>query len=626
MTVRKKTSSSETDRATLYARAVVAGKIVAGPHVRNACKRHIDDLKNAGERGLYYDKEGATRAIRFFEEKLKLSEGQFEGRPFRLAPPQDFKIGSLFGWKRKSDDTRRFRRAYIEEGKGNGKSPFAGGIGLYGLMADGEAGAEIYSAGATKDQAAILFRDAIKMRNQSPEINRRTKTSGGEGKEFNLAFLARSSFFRPVSRETKKTGSGPRPHMALVDEVHEHSDGGVIEILERGFKFRRQPLLLMITNSGSNRNSICYEEHQHAVKVAAGNHDANDGDATYLGEVIDDTTFSYVCALDPGDDPLTDPSCWIKANPLLGITITEEYLAGVVRQARQIPSKLNGILRLHFCVWTDAETAWMTRALLEPCLAEFDPAEHYSKTIYNGIDLSQTKDITAKASACQTGVVEEGDHIGKPTFDVWVEAWTPGDTVQERALRDKQPYEVWVRDGHLSAAKGATISYRHVAQALAEDDYNFDLAATAYDRYAFARGLEPECDEMGLDLEFVEHPQGGVKKGKPTEAMIEAAEDAGREPEGLWMPASVRQFEELVMERRVRIRINPVVISAIMSAVTAEDRWGNYWLAKERAVNKIDCAVAICMAIGAALAHQGVGPIMSVYEERGLLEIDVTEI
>src|SRR5690606_15790319 len=146
-----------------------------------------------------------------------------------------------------------------------------------------------------------------------------------------------------------KTGSGPRPHFALVDQLHEHADGGVIEILERGSKFRRQPLLLMITKSGSDRNSVGSVEPEHAVPVAAGNVDAKDDDPHYLGEILDDSTFSYVCALDPDDDPLTDPSCWIKANPLLNVTITEEYLAGVVAQGKAMPSKLNGILRLHFC-------------------------------------------------------------------------------------------------------------------------------------------------------------------------------------------------------------------------------------------------------------------------------------
>lgn len=617
------TSSLTTDRATAYAERVAAGDIIAGPHVRNACRRHLDDLKRDDIR---YDPEAADRALRFFETKLKLSEGQFEGKPFRSEPPQDFIIGSIFGWKR-LDGTRRFRRAYIEQGKGNGKSPLAGGIGLYGLMADGEPGAEIYSAGATKEQAGILFRDAVKMVDKSPDLDRRLKRSGGPGKEYNLAYLARGSFFRPVSRETKKTGSGPRPHFALIDELHEHPDGGIIEMLERGFKFRRQPLLLMITNSGSDRNSVCWEEHEHAVRVAAGNPSATDDDPHYLGEIIDDTTFSYVCALDKDDDPLNDPSCWVKANPLLGVTITEEYLSGVVAQAKAMPSKLNNILRLHFCQWTDAETAWMTREVLEPCLADFDPTEHHDKPVWIGLDLSQNRDITAMAVVVKTGEMEvEAERDGKkqvlskPTFDAWIEAWTPGDTLSARALTDKAPYETWVAGGYLHAPKGQSIRYDHVAQALAEYVHAYDVKCVAYDRYAFRRGFEPECDQLGLSVEFVEHPQGGTKKGKPNEAMVEAAKASGREPEGLWMPGSLRELEDAMLEGRIRLRRNPVLISAMMSAVVDEDRWGNRWLAKERATNKIDAAVALCMAVGAAKSYEG-GKGPSVYEERGLLMV-----
>ena len=150
-----------------------------------------------------------------------------------------------------------------------------------------------------------------------------------------------------------------------------------------------------------------------------------------------------------------------------------------------------------------------------------------------------------------------------------------------------------------------SIDYRQVAQALAEATHEFDVQCIAYDRYAFRRGLEPECDELGLSVEFVEHPQGGVKKGKPNEAMISAAKTAGREPEGLWMPMSVRQLEDLIAERRIVIKGNPVLISAIMSAVTDSDRWGNYWLSKDRATQKIDAAIALAMAVGAAHAYDG---------------------
>jgi phage terminase large subunit-like protein len=162
---------------------------------------------------------------------------------------------------------RRFRRFYDEEGKGNGKSPMLAGIGLYCMLADGEARAEVYAAGSKKDQAMVLFRDAVAMRDQSPALSARLTKSGGNP-VWNLADLTTGSFFRPISSDDGQ--SGPRPSCALCDEVHEHRNGTVIELLERGFKFRRQPLLAMATNSGSDRNSVCWQEHQHAVRCAAG--------------------------------------------------------------------------------------------------------------------------------------------------------------------------------------------------------------------------------------------------------------------------------------------------------------------------------------------------------------------
>jgi phage terminase large subunit-like protein len=588
MATKKKTTlptPSSPDRTRAYAEAVISGEIVAGPHVRNACRRHLADLERTD--GIWFDQAAADRAFGFFETVLYLSEGQFDGKPFILHPSQAFIVGSLFGWKRE-DGRRRFRRAYIEQGKGNGKSPLAGGIGLLGLTADGEAGAQVYAAAAKREQAGILFADAVKMVKQSPALSKRLEFSGGGGREFNIAHHATGSFFRPVSRDTGKTGSGPRPFFVLADEVHELPDRKILEMLERGFKFRRQPLLFMITNSGSDRNSVAWEEHEHAVKVAAGNVDAVT-DPTFLGEIIDDTTFSYVCGLDIDDQPLDDPKCWIKANPLLGVTITEEYLAETVAQARAIPGQLNGILRLHFCVWTDAETAWMTRATLEPRLADFDIEDHAGEPVWLGLDLSQSRDITALACVVRTGT----DANDKPTFDAWVEAWTPGDTLAAREMRDKLPYAVWAREGHIHAPAGENISYRHVAQTLVEYSRDFDVQLVAYDRFAFKR-FEEDAAEVGLNLTFAEHPQGGLKKGKPLTP-------GG---EGMWMPGSLRMLEDALLEGRIRLKRNPVLISAMMSAVIEPDKWGNTWLAKTKSVNKIDAAVALAMAMGAAMTGE----------------------
>ena len=570
------------DVVTRWARDVISGAVVAGPHVRNACRRHVKDLDDGHERGLVWDVEAADRAISFFRDVLRLNGGQFEGRPFVLHPSQAFRIGALFGWKRK-DGTRRFRRFYDEEGKGNGKSPLLAGIGLYCLLADGEPRAEVYSAASKKDQAMILFRDAVAMVDQSPALSKRLRKSG-TAPTWNLMDVKSGSWFRPISSEDGQ--SGPRPSCALIDEVHEHRNSTIVEMLERGFKFRRQPLLCMATNSGSDRNSVCWQEHTHAVRVAAGTRTPDEA-STFVGEPIDDETFSFVCSLDPGDDPLEDPSCWIKTNPLLGVIVQSKYLESVVKQAKDIPGKLNGILRLHFCVWTDADTAWISRPALEAVLAEFDPMEHYGSDIAVGVDIAATQDMTAVAFICQTGVVvrerESGEAVELPTYDAWVEAWTPLDTLAARSLRDQAPYDVWVEKGWLTAVRGKAVRPDFVAARIAEVSADFNILAIGYDAYAFRKNFEPELDAVGITAPLIEHPQGGKRR---------AAES------GLWMPGSLKALEEMILDRRIRLLKSPVLISAMMGSTVEADPFDNRWLSKRKATVRIDPAVALAIAVG----------------------------
>jgi len=545
-----------------YAKAVLSGEIVAGPHVRASCQRHINDLKR---KDIVWSLADADYAIGFFPNVLRLSEGQFEGIPFSLDPSQAFIVGSIFGWKRKNG-TRRFRRAYLELAKGNGKSPLAAGIGLFGMLSDNEPGAQIYAGGAKKSQADILFQDAVKMVAQSPALSNRI-TNSGVAHVWNMADLKSGSFFRPISRESGKTGSGPRPHMALCDEVHEHPNRDVIDILERGFKFRRQPLLLMTTNSGSDRNSICWEEHCHAVAVAH-------------GEIKDDTTFSYICALDEGDDPLIDPSCWVKANPLLGVILDADYLRDVAAQALAIPGKMNGILRLHFCVWTDSETAWISREAWDACEdSEMSIDEFEGCKFWAGLDLSSTKDMTATVKVFEDGLTEDGEK----KFAIFCKAYTPADTLAERARTDKAPYEVWERDGFLTATPGPKVRYDFVAADLVSDAEIYDCEAVCYDRYLI-KYFEEALDETGATFNLMEHPQGlNQRKGSH-----------------LWMPGSIDMLETLILEKRIRIEVNPVLRSAVASACFYESPAGLRRFEKQRATSRIDCAVALAMAVGGA--------------------------
>lgn len=574
-------TSSSTDPVTAYALQVASGEIVAGPHVRDAANRHLNDLEHGPERGLVWDCEAAEWFFDFCRTVLRLSEGQFDNKSFELEPSQKFICGSLFGWKWAKTGKRRFRRAYIEQGKGNGKSPMVGAIGLYGLVADGESGAQIYAAGATKEQASILFRDAVNMADKAPALGRsKIRRSGGPGREYNLAHMKSGSFFRPVSRETKKTGSGPRPHFALCDEVHEHPDGGVIEILERGFKFREQPLLIMITNSGSDRKSICWQERKHAVAVAA-------------GEVIDDTAFSYVCALDEGDDPFNDPSCWIKANPLLGVTITEEYLAIQVKQAKDIAAKANGIRRLHFCEWTDAQSAWISRSMWESVEdASLDIDDFEGRKCWGGLDLSAKVDLTAKALVFEDGVAEDG----KPKFAAFVHGYTPSDTLRARAERDGAPYDLWVDAGFLTATQGTKTRLDFVAQDLLDDADRFDLDFVAYDNFLIA-DFEAILSDMGASLPILDHPQGWNKRKRQTED--------GEEIQ-LWMPGSIDELETLIMEGRIRIHVNPALRSAVFSTTFDRSPADLRRFTKHKSTARIDMAVALAMAVGAATARTGV--------------------
>lgn len=588
---------------------------MAGPYVRAACSRHLKDLKNGPKRGLRWNVAAADRVFRFIETQCKLAGGQFEGRPFILHPPQKFIVGSLFGWQKWSENhgewLRRFRRAYIEMAKGNGKSPLAAAISLYMMVADGEARAEVYAAGARKEQAQVMFDDAVAMVDQSPSLRRRI-TKSGRRPVWRLsctAGLARGSKFLPISQDKRK--SGPRPSCAAVDEIHEHPNSVVIDLLERGFKWRKQPLLLMATNSGVDPNSVCGREHAYSIKIVE-------------GALEVDHHFAYVCSLDveekdadgkiirAGDDPLNDPSCWPKANPLLGITTTVEELEREALQARTMPGSENEIKRLRFCEWTDSITAWIGRATIEQVYRDFKPeVEHKNKRVGLGVDLSATLDLSALAFAVETGSVkiardkeDGGGFATLPTFDAWVETWTPRDTLHARILRDKAPYDVWIKDGWMHAPAGSTIRLDYIAARVARIMSTYKPELLAFDRYAF-KDFETELDEMGVTIATLEHPQGGKRRGKAPAAEVEKAKaqgippDSPDFPQGLWMPGSIRELTNLIYQRRIRLQRNPVLSSAIASAVLESDPFGNQWFTKVKATGRIDPLVSLAMAIGA---------------------------
>lgn len=541
------------DRATDYAQRVLAGEIIAGPHVRNACGRHLRDLREGPARGLTWSVAKAADAIAFFEEVLYLNGGKYEGQPFLLQGWQAFVVGVLCGWLR--GDVRRFRVAYVETAKGSGKSPLAAGMGMLGLTADGEARAEIYAAATKRDQAMVLFRDAVAMYTQSPELFQRLTPSGSGENVWNLGYRGTGSWFRPISADDG--ASGPRPHIALIDEVHEHKTGQVVEMMRAGTKSRRQALIFMITNSGSGNTTPCGIYHDYAAEVAGGKRE-------------DDAFFGFVCGLDEGDDPLRDEACWPKANPSLQFANLPglQYLREQVTEALGMPAKEALVRRLNFCQWTAAINPWLSGHVWEPCRQDFDIAQLRGRRAYAGLDLSSTTDLTALV------LLVEPIEAGQPWLIVPY-CWLPEQGLQERIQRDRVDYATWHKQGHLELTPGRAISKRHVLQRVMQICGQFEIISIAYDRWRMADLVQIASDE-GMSLPaMVEFGQGYKDMGPAIDA-----------------------FETAILNTTVAHNGHPVLTWCAANAVTTSDPAGYRKLDKAKATGRIDLVVAAVMAYG----------------------------
>jgi phage terminase large subunit-like protein len=545
------------DPTTRYAQDVVHGRVVAGPYVRAACRRHLRDLETGHLRGLRFDLAKAQHALDFFPLVLRLNGGQFEGEPFILHESQAFIVGSIFGWVR-ADGTRRYRVVYIEEGKGNGKSPLVAGIGIIGFLADNEPRAEVYAAATKKDQAMILFRDAVAMVDQSPPLQRRVKQSGRGDKVWNLYDEKTNSFFRPISADDGQ--SGPRPHIGLIDEVHEHKTPTVVNMMSAGRKWRRQPLIVLITNSGTDRKSVCWEYREKGIKVAEGIEQ-------------DDTYFSYICALDDGDDPYEDESCWVKANPTLGTIIQPQYLRDEVNASRGMPSKESSVKRLNFCMWVEAFNPAISYPIWQECGADYDLSKFRGMSCTAGIDLSATTDLTSIVF----------DFVIDDIHWLWPMFWIPEAGLVERVKKDHVPYDVWKNAGHIYTTPGEAVDKDFVLKQADELLGRYDITVTAapYDRHRIDTLIAAQ-DRVGVRWPLVPHGQGFVSMGPAWDS-----------------------FETKLVERKMRHPRNPCMNSNAANAIVVTDPAGNRKLDKSKATGRIDGLVAGTMAVGTADAGSG---------------------
>jgi phage terminase large subunit-like protein len=585
------------DRATAFANGVLSGEIIAGPHVRNAAQRHLRDLDEGPARGLIWNIHEAEESIAFFEEVLVLNGGEYEGKPFILDHWQCFVVGSIYGWQirhEKKGLIRRFNMAYVETGKGSGKSPLAAGIGMKCLVADGEPRAEVYAAATKKDQAMVLFRDAVAMYMQSPELLSRLTHSGTGEKVWNLAHPASGSFFRPIAAD--QGNSGPRPHGGLVDEYHEHETNEVLGMLQAGWKSRRQPITCVITNSGAGLKTPCGEEHVYACQIAA-------------GILVNDSYFAFVCGLDEGDDPLKSEACWAKANPSLQYRDLPgvDYLRKQVVTAQGSPSKESLVRRLNFCQWTAAINPWLTAAIWNPCRRDYTAAELRGRRAFGGLDIASTTDLCAFSLLVEPAEPQVTQRwidwaVAKMLFDQQAQGdttapdpgeepprgepykllswcWLPeggeGNTLDDRSKKDRVDYRAWAKAGFLEITPGAAISKSFVLQRIAQICAAYDVPHIAADRWRLADYQQQARDDGTTLPELIPFGQGYAS-----------------------MSPAIEAFETALHLQTVAHDGHPVLTMCAANAVTTMDAAGNRKLDKSKATGRIDLTASSVMAFG----------------------------
>ena len=459
----------------------------------------------------------------------------------------------------------------------------AAGVGLYGLIADGEEAAEIYSAAVIKDQAKVLFRDAELMVKASPALSAHI-----DQRVNNLAVLKTNSYFRPVSSELRGL-DGKRPHMALIDELHEHPSDIVYEKMRAGTKARRNALIFEITNSGYDRQSVCWQHHEMSERVLS-------------GVIENDSWFAYVCQLDPcqgcreSGHMMANPGCdecddwrdeatWIKANPNIEITPGRKYVREQVAEAIAMPRKQNVVLRLNFCIWTEQAVRWIDMANWRACEGKIDPATLYGRVCYAGLDLSANNDLTALALFFPP--VDETD-----VARTIAAFWCPEEAITERSRRDGVPYDQWQREGWLTATEGNVVDFDAVRRDVNELANVYNIRELAIDAW---NSLQLQTQLAGDGITVVPFRQGFAS-----------------------MSAPAKELERLILNRSLLHDGNPVQTWCMSNVAVRQDPAGNIKPDKERSTERIDGAVALVMATGRATVHDGDDGV-SVYETRGVL-------
>lgn len=464
-----------------YIDDVLKGKIKTGRLAKLAVERHVNDLKRK-KFPYYFDHEAGLQVIAQMES-FRHHEGKLLGQNFILTPWQSFVVYVVFGWKNETGK-RRFKYAYVEIAKKNGKTAFAALIALFLMMMDGESNAEVYTFASHKEQAKICFDDCKKMLEYMtasvPSIQPKIWI-GVNG----VAFYPTASKIAPMSKDKRLGGKkdGIRAHGGICDEYHAHDDNTVFDQVKSSMINRDQPLMWIITTAGFNKIGPCYQFRESVVK-------------TLEGESVSEITFGIIYTLDPDDDE-SNPENWIKANPSMDVpgcatlkNLSEEYEDSLKKGAGQEVNFKTKNLNL----WTDSEEVWINDRTWMKNAYGFSRDELVGLTCYGGLDLASGKDFNAF-----TLVFPEVWEVKKKKISAvlsWY--WKPSELIVDK--RQKRDYRQWVKEGYILDTPGDIIELPYISEKIKELAGIYTIHSISYDPYKSLHGIVQDLTSYGMKM------------------------------------------------------------------------------------------------------------------------------
>lgn len=512
-----------------------------------------------------FDEAKAQRAKQFIN-CLKHTKGRWRGQPFDLLPWQEQIIRDVFGTV-KENGYRQYNTAYVEIPKKNGKSELAAGVALYMTCGDGEWGAEVYGCASDRQQASIVFDVAVDMVDQCPALKKRIKPVMSVKR---LVYLPTNSFYQVLSAEAY-TKHGLNVHAVIFDELHSQPNRELFDVMTKGSgDARTQPLFFLITTAGTDRHSVCFEQHQKAEDILC-------------GRKIDPTFYPVVYGASDDAD-WTSEKVWYEANPSLGHTIDIEKVRNAYLSAKDNPAEENIFRQLRLNQWVKQSTRWMQMEKWDACAFPVDERDLLGRECYGGLDLSSSIDITAFVLVFPPRNDTE-KYIILPYF------WIPEENMIQRVRRDHVPYDVWEKQGCLMTTEGNVIHYGFIESFIDTLGKKFHIKEIAFDRWGAVQMVQ---NLEGLGFTVVPFGQGFKDVSPPSKRLM-----------------------ELTLEKSIAHGGHPVLRWMMDNIFIRTDPAGNIKPDKEKSTEKIDGAVAAIMALDRAIRHGG--STGSVYDERGIL-------